>query len=100
MGQKFAAREKYKFSNGAIGWRPGGPFDCIGPYAKVQNCPVEGLEERRYTCYATGVADTFFSTPACTRIKGKHIRGYFTSEDGSCVFHPMDGELGKLKETQ
>lgn len=42
------ARERYNFSNGAIGWRPGGPFDCLGPYAKVQNCPIDGTELRRF----------------------------------------------------
>lgn len=25
--QKFIAREKYEFKNGAIGYRPGGPMD-------------------------------------------------------------------------
>jgi hypothetical protein len=87
MGQKFIARERYEFSNGAIGWRPGGPFDCLGPYAKVQNCPVEG-EDKRYTCYATGYADTYFSVPACVRIRGKHVRGFFTIRDGGIEFIP------------
>jgi hypothetical protein len=85
--QKFAARERYEFANGAVGWGPGGPFDCLGPFAKVQNCPVEGTD-KRYTCYATGIADTFFSIPACTKIKGKYIVGYFTREDDACVFRP------------
>ena len=40
MSQKFAAREPHTFSNGAVGWRPGGPMDCLGPYAKVTNCPI------------------------------------------------------------
>jgi hypothetical protein len=91
MTQVFAARETFEFSNGAIGWRPGGPMDCLGPYAKVQNCPVinDGTElARRYTCYATGYADTYFSVPACTRIKGKHVRGFFTQDrDGAVLFH-------------
>lgn len=26
--------------NGAVGYSPGGPGDCLGPYAKVKNCPV------------------------------------------------------------
>jgi hypothetical protein len=42
--QKFAARESFAFTNDAIGWRPGGPFDCLGPYAKVTNCPIHGTE--------------------------------------------------------
>lgn len=89
MSQRFVARERFEFPNGAIGWRPGGPMDCIGPYAKVQNCPiiVNGVEIGRRTCYASGYADTFFSAPANTRGKGKYISGYFT---GECEFHPYD----------
>jgi len=86
MLQKFIARQRFDFDNGAIGWCSGGPTDCLGPYAKVQNCPVEG-EQKRYTCYATAYADTYFSIPACTRIRGKYTRGYFThDENGGVVF--------------
>jgi hypothetical protein len=86
--QKFIAREPHTFANGAIGWRPGGPFDCLGPYAKVQNCPIEGTNLRR-TAYATGYADTFFGIPACTRYRGRYIGGYFTDDgESGCVFHP------------
>lgn len=95
MGQRFIAREQYAFSNGAIGWRPGGPFDCLGPYAKVQNCPIDGTE-LRLTCYASGYADTYFSVPANTRHKGKYISGFFTMDDGGCVFVPYDRERAKL----
>ena len=91
MSQKFIARERHEFSNGAIGWRPGGPFDCLGPYAKVENCPIEGTD-LRLTCYASGYADTFFSVPANTRIKGKHVKGFFTVRDGGCVFVPNQKE--------
>lgn len=89
MTQKFAARESFTFTNGAIGWRPGGPFDCLGPYARVQNCPIAGTNLRR-TAYATGYADTWFSVPACTRYKGQHISGYFTQDglDGGIEFRP------------
>lgn len=90
MGQKFIARERFQFSNGAIGWRPGGYFDCLGPYAKVQNCPIAGTD-LRLTCYATGYADTYFSVPACTRYKGKHVGGFFTGLDGGGLeFRPYD----------
>ena len=91
--QKFAARERFDFPNGAVGWRPGGPMDCLGPYAKVQNCPimVDGVEIGRRTCYATGYADTFFSVPACTRWKGRYVGGYFAD---SVVFHPHDRYKG------
>ena len=86
---RFIAREKFQFTNGAIGWRPGGPFDCLGPYAKVQNCPIHGTDERR-TCYATGYADTWFSVPAYTKYKGRYIGGYLTMGDGACIFRPYD----------
>ena len=89
MSQRFVAREKFEFSNGAIGWSPGGPFDCLGPYAKVQNCPVKGVDDRRYTCYATGYADTMFSVPACTRIRGRYVKGFFTEDEHGITFNPM-----------
>lgn len=86
--QRFIARERFDFPNGATGYRPGGPFDCLGPYAKVLNCPIAGTDLRR-ACYATGYADTFFSVPACTRIKGRYVSGYFTGLDGGGVeFRP------------
>lgn len=93
MGQKFYAspHDTFEFSNGAIGHRPGGPFDCLGPYAKVRNCPVEGYD-KRLTCYATGYADAYFSIPACTRIDGKPVRGYFTMDDGAISFRPYRKE--------
>ena len=95
MCQKFIARERFDFTNGAIGWRPGGPFDCLGPYAKVQNCPIDGTE-LRMTCYATGYANTFFSVPACTRRRGKYVRGFFTMRDGACVFVPMGSQRERI----
>lgn len=91
MPQKFRATEPYTFANDAIGWRPGGPFDCLGPFAKVQNCPITDTDDGtgkpiRRTCYATGYADTFFSVPACTRVKGKHIGGFFMIYDDKVHF--------------
>ncbi len=86
--QKFRAAERFEFPNGAIGWRPGGPFDCLGPYAKVEGCPVDGFHELRRTCYATGYADTFFSVPAGFTIKGFSVRGFFTLDDGAIRFRP------------
>jgi hypothetical protein len=78
-GQRFIARERFVFSNGAIGWRPGGPFDCLGPYAKVQNCPLWHHAAR--TAYATGYADTFFLSARCT--VAATVRGYFAAaKDG------------------
>lgn len=87
--QRFIARERFEFSNGAIGWRPGGPFDCLGPYARVENCPIHGTSLTR-TCYATGYADTYFSVPAVCKVAGKRIKGYFSMEDGGCIFRPLD----------
>lgn len=84
MCQKFIGREKREFGNGAIGYAPGGPMDCLGPFAKVVNCPVRGTN-LRLTCYATGYADTFFSVPACTRRKGKYIGGFFTFGDNNAI---------------
>lgn len=93
--QRFIAREAFTFPNGATGYRPGGPFDCLGPFAKVTNCPIKGTTIRR-TCYATGYADTFFSVPACSRIAGKYISGFFTTDNGNVHFHPHDGQLEKI----
>ena len=91
MAQKFYASpvDTYTWPNGAVGHRPGGPFDCLGPYAKVKNCPIQGLE-RRLTCYATGYPNTYFSVPACTRYRGRHIRGYFSVSDIGIEFRVMD----------
>ena len=93
--QRFSAREKFLYPNGAIGWSPGGPFDCLGPYAKVQNCPIEGMG-RCYTVYAQSAADTFFSIPAATRIHGRIVKGYFgrTRDDG-IMFYPFNGQLAE-----
>lgn len=91
MAQKFYAHptDTFTWPNGAIGHRSGSSFDCLGPYAKVRNCPIDGTD-KRLTCYATGYADTYFSIPACTRYKGKHIRGYFAMDDENIVFRVMD----------
>ena len=63
MGQVFYASpaDFFTWSNGAIGYRPGGPPDCLGPYAKVRNCPIDGTDIR-LTCYATAYPDTFFQS--------------------------------------
>lgn len=94
MGQKFYADLgcPFEFTNGAIGYRTGATFDVLGPYAKVVNCPI-GDTDYRLTCYATGYADTAFTVPACTRIKGKHVRGHFERKDGAITFYPSKGKL-------
>ncbi len=96
--QKFYAHptDTMEFTNGAIGHRSGGSFDCLGPYAKVRNCPVKGTE-LRLTCYATGYADTYFSVPAATRYKGKHIGGFFMMDDDRGItFVPYNRFLPRL----
>lgn len=97
MSQKFFASptDTFTWPNGAVGHRPGGPFDCLGPYAKVVNCPIDGTDLRR-TCYATGYADTFFSVPAVTRVNKQRIKGFFTIQDENIVFVPMDSHKDRL----
>jgi len=98
--QKFIARDKRLNPNGAISWTPGGPFDCLGPYAKINNCPiiVDDTEVARRTAYATNYADTFFSIPACTRYRGKYVKGYFTSTAAGPVFQVMDSHKHLFQE--
>jgi hypothetical protein len=97
MGQKFYASptDTMTWPNGAVGHRPGGPFDCLGPYAKVINCPVAGTD-LRLTCYATGHPDSWFSVPACTRYRGKHIGGYLTTNESGAAFVPYNRFLHLL----
>ena len=94
--QKFYASptDTFSYPNGAIGHRSGGAFDCLGPYAKVSNCPIQGTP-LRLTCYATGYADTAFSIPACTRHKGKYITGYFAFGD-DIEFRVLDKHRSRL----
>jgi hypothetical protein len=78
--QRFMARYRFQFANGATGWAPGGPFDGLGPFAKVEACPVgEGM---RRTVYAQGYPDTYWSIPAACRINGKRVKGYLRVDDG------------------
>jgi len=97
--QRFYAHptDTFTFPNGAVGHRTGaGAFDCLGPYAKVRNCPIKGTT-LRLTCYATGYADTMFSIPACTNHKNKYIGGFLTSGDDGVEFVPYkkyDERLG------
>lgn len=98
MTQRFYAspHDTFVSKNGAVGYRPGGPMDCLGPYAKVKNCPiykyVDGIgyvnTGVRLTCYAQNYANSYWTVPAATRRKGKRIRGYFIDNEdvGGCVF--------------
>lgn len=99
MCQRFYANPSTRFehANGAVAYGPGGPLDCLGRYSRVENCPIRYLHvdghdhhwfelDQRYTAYATGYAETHFSVPAATRVKGTYLNGYFTNEEGSTVF--------------
>lgn len=91
MGQKFYASptDTFEFANGAIGHNTGaGAFDCLGPYAKVRNCPIRGTD-KRLTCYATGYANTYFSIPACTKVQGQYVGGYFVVKEWAIEFVPL-----------
>lgn len=102
MGQKFYASPGHTFTwpNGAVGHRSSNiGFDCLGPYAKVRNCPIAGTS-KRLTCYATAYADTYFSVPACTKYRGKHIRGYFSLDGGNVEFRVMDSHKHHFEELQ
>lgn len=56
--------------------------------ALVRNCPIRntvidtGVSPR--TVYIQGEPDTFFSTPAAIRYKGKNLKGYLTLDDKRC----------------
>lgn len=91
MSQKFYANPATRFEhdNGAVSYAPGGPFDCIGQYAKIQDCPIQGTN-KVLTCYATGYPETFFTVPACTRYRGKYVTGFFVLGDFGPVFQMHD----------
>lgn len=93
--QKFIARDRREFPNGAVGWAPGGAFDCLGPWAKVENCPIYQSDLRR-TVYATNYADSFFSIPAATKVFGRRVVGYITLEDNSPIFRPLTDQRWKI----
>lgn len=95
--QKFYANPSTKdvSPNGAVSYAPGGPMDCLGPFAKIQNCPIEGTM-LRLTCYATRYADTWFSIPACTRHKGRYIGGYFSCDENGPMFKPYNRYKDRL----
>jgi hypothetical protein len=83
----YASSDTFTWPNGAVGHRPGGSFDCLGPFAKVKNCPIEDTDYR-VTAYATGYAETWFSVPAVCKVKGKRIKGFFYAKDDGVRFIP------------
>ena len=96
---RFRATEPFQFPDGSTGWRPGGPMDCLGPFAKIENCLIDGTELRK-TVYATGYSDTFFSVPARCSHKGKYVSGYITLHDESPVFVPNDQYKPAFEESK
>lgn len=99
--QRFYADPKTKRTetNGAISFGPGGPFDCLGNFAKIQNCPIHGADAIRLTVYATNYADTYFSVPACCTYKKKYISGYIgmDGETNAPVFRPYERHMPLFK---
>ena len=93
----FASKDTMTWRNGAVGHRPGGPMDCLGPFAKVHNCPVDGTD-RRVTAYATNYADTFFSVPAACNIRGQYVAGFFTMDEEGPTFVPMNRHRARIPE--
>lgn len=96
-GQKFYAHptDTCTWTNGAIGHRPGGSFDCLGPYAKVRECPIEAGSNpelpaipggARRTAYATGYADSYFSLPARCSFGGRTLYGVLSLADEGPTF--------------
>ncbi len=95
--QRFHASldNKMTWPNGAVGQRPGGAFDCLGPYARVTNCPVYGTE-LRLTCYATAYADSAFTVPAATQYRRKYVRGFFDITADSIMFHVVHEHYSRV----
>ena len=91
--QKYRADTSRPQPDGAILWFTrwlGGPS-----LAKIQNCRIDGTE-KRLTVYMTGEPDTYFSQPAATRCKGRHVAGYVTVDDNGLHFRAMDRHKDRL----
>lgn len=88
--QKYRADRAEKQQDGASVWYA----DWMGgaTVSRINECRCANLlgpngVDMRSTVYVTGEADTFFSIPAVTSIKGCRVRGYVTGDDGNLVFH-------------
>jgi hypothetical protein len=88
--QKYRADSFRTQPDGAVCWYAdwaGGPT-----LARINKCRIAGTDLRR-AVYITGAADTWFSIPAATRIRGRYVRGYVTGESDTgdnLVFHALD----------
>lgn len=92
--QRYRADYSETTPDGAVQWFAkwmGGPS-----LSKINNCRIAG-HHKRLTAYITGEPDTWFSIPAATRIRGKHVRGYITIEDGEPEFRAMDSHKHLLE---
>lgn len=89
-GQRFYAdpRSTHTWDNGAVGYRAS-EHDAIGPFAKVEHCPIAGTDLKR-TCYATAPADSYLSVPARCKVDGQLVKGYFSIEDNKIEFRVLD----------
>ena len=92
--QKYRADKSTQQADGATLWHAnwiGGPT-----LAKIQHCRLADTTLRR-AVYVTGEPDTWFSIPAATRVKGRYIAGYVTTDDdGLYVFRPMNRHKDRL----
>lgn len=80
--------------SGALPWYFGAPGMGWRILAKVQNCPCEDGKPR--TVYITGQPDTYFSIPAATRVKGRYVAGYVTSDENGMRFECMDRHRDRM----
>lgn len=82
MGIKYSADPQYReHPNGSRVHYTPGPFASV---AKVANCPCE--DGRRRVVYASAEPDTFFSIPALTRVRGKTVAGFLSSDENGWKF--------------
>lgn len=84
MQKFYAGKARKPDPNGAIQW-VSSPYGCL---AKVDKCPCEDGKAR--TVYITGQPDTYFSIPAATRVRGKYVGGYVTSDENGVRFECLD----------
>ena len=89
--QKYIASDLLiTWTNGAKGYGYRHPMDCLGPYAIVRNCPVDGMPGKTCTAYAQGYPDTAWTVPAAARINGYDTMGYFATGDDGTRYVPYD----------
>lgn len=55
-----------------------GLMSCI-PFAAVENCIIKGSLRRSGKVYVSNVADTYYTLPAWTKVRGRYVGGFLTS---------------------